>query len=373
MFPLSGKTGIVDWRADAEAAQGYVDYRRCDLMSMLGSSRFSMMSTGLPTIVDDNELMLPLTAPAPDPFGGDIVVVGTSNRTASKNIILAVNAGLLLKERDPTPDEFVVAVAPCHEYVQSVHWVENNALLAVHNSTATVFGIDNRYCINGHYSLTWPHTDEIRDVSFSSMYRGVFAAGGFDNILSLNDLDSGTACTCEAVRCDGVISSVRWHPSDAHCLCATLDDGRFLQFDTRTGMQVPVLVLDTQTLALNCHALYCVTNILFGYGDGSIVQYDARTGKCVDAVKDPFVSEIGDIKFGRGDREFVVCGESGSSLWFRTNSTAQLWSHTRSARNRPSGTRDSCASSAVFWGVRDTALQTDDTGIIGVHRFRPIL
>lgn len=48
-------------------------------------------------------------------------------------------------------------------------------------------------------------------------------------------------------------------------------------------------------------------------------------------------------------------------------------SHTRSARNRPSGTRDSCASSAVFWGVRDTALQTDDTGIIGVHRFRPIL
>lgn len=125
---------------------------------------------------------------------------------------------------------------------------------------------------------------------------------GFDNILSLNDLDSGTACTCEAVRCDGVISSVRWHPSgecrfqinwfpaqrksypdgvlsDAHCLCATLDDGRFLQFDTRTGMQVPVLVLDTQTLALNCHALYCVTNILFGYGDGSIVQYDARTGK----------------------------------------------------------------------------------------------
>ncbi|SPQ93161.1 Anaphase-promoting complex subunit 4 WD40 domain-containing protein [Plasmodiophora brassicae] len=355
--------GIRNWSNDAADAKGYTDGHDCNLLTMLQASRFSDFAKSLSTGPARNA-SASICKASRDPDNSDMVILGTSERLATSHVVMAVNAGLLLSTSDPDADALIQSVDSCPAHVRELHWISSGRVIVAHDSSASVYQVSNRFELRKQSTLIWAHTDEIRELAFNPSDVSKFAAGGFDQILSLNDLGAGTKCTVTAVRLDEVIGSVGWPEFDLHSVTATTDDGRFFQFDNRTSMRKASLFIDAQKLQLYTHSLYLPNLVLLGFGDGEIMQVDTRMMSFVTGTRDPFVESIGDITPHSSGRTLLVTGESDVSLWSVdvSGADARIWSHCNMTKG------DAMYTNAIFGSRHDIVIKTDQLGYLGVYQ-----
>eukprot|EP00474_Spongospora_subterranea_P002879 CRZ03337.1 hypothetical protein [Spongospora subterranea] len=305
-------SGINVWSSDASEAGGYIEGHDFNVLSGIKESRFSSACSAHVLTDKRRKNNLALCRPAADPSGTNIVLVGSATANATKHVLMALDTTPLYRTSNPDPDQILQGITTTQNHIQEIHWLSNNRVFVANGTQSTLYTVDDLYNLRENCQLKWAHTDEIREVSFNPTNDSAFAAGGYDRIISINDL-SRKSCALSAVRLDDIIGSVRWGAHNS-AITLTTDDGRLFQFDVRASLRKASLFIDSQKLQLYSHCVYGTHYILLGFGDGDIMQVDIRKSLFINGTKDPFVNSIGDILYDHHQHLFLLSGLSEYSL-----------------------------------------------------------
>jgi len=145
----------------------------------------------------------------------------------------------------------------------------------------------------------------------------------------------------------------------------TTDAGAYHLLDIRTDSRSMPTIVDTSKSDLYTHAYMRDTNVLlFGYGDGTISQFDLRVNKMyvgisqtqprsrsralslsrshtvttwrsVGSYHDSFMRQIGDLEFSSDGSTLLVTGTPEFTIWQIDDNTTQVVQHRNMADDFP--------------------------------------
>ncbi|CEP00639.1 Anaphase-promoting complex subunit 4 WD40 domain-containing protein [Plasmodiophora brassicae] len=306
---------------------------------------------------------LDLGRPSTCPTGTGRVAFGASDKQNNRHAI-ALDAGT----------EAGVVFHDVNEAVNDLLWVAPNLLLCTWSpASASLMKVaeDNGNQLSLIQSVTTRHDSALRELAMAAHDSSMFASGGYDGKLCLNDFNFDR-CTFAHTDIHDTISSVRWGQqmeTDPHLVSLTTDSGDFMMFDTRVELNA-VLNFSVVQMPLFSHARVDRYFVFLGFGDGSAVELDMRATRIRTTPLASYTSCIGDVQGIPPPQAdtlplFLISGGQGFSVVCRRGPSQ--YSSMFVSGDAGLGGNQACHTNAVWDGFSSTIISTDSLGNLAAY------
>jgi len=289
-----------------------------------------------------------------------LAITGTNNSDASTHFLVNIDLDVMTASLRSNPIKSHLQVK---EHVSCAKWASSKAIVcAMGRGNIDLITVQEHGTMQIAGNANGVHTDEIRDLAIMPTNETMFASGGFDKRLCLVDLTRRHVI--QKLDTNQTVGSVKWDITNEACVNATVDQGKFYIFDTRSSWAKPSVAIKTGIPELYTNERFSVHDLLLGFGSGRIAHYDLRTTKEMGHIADPYVKAVGNIQYNQQAAAFAVSGLQDTSIWKHDASkhAAHFRCHSLPGDNARTGLY---AASAVFVGD-DSVLTVDSAGMASV-------
>lgn len=293
------------------------------------------------------------------------IAIGTDDPEATQHFLSIVDAEIALNDIAKDP---VVCHLPVSDHMSDVKWLNASTLLAATGKgNLKLFEFHQQNKALKHIGdMKSASSSYIREIAINPQAANQVSIGGFDNILSILDLNRPDSPYVQRLDMQSVIGSVKWSPfNQSTYISCCLDEGKFFMFDTRQPINQSAFFSDLRKEDLFTHERYNDYNLLLGFGDGQFKHVDMRQPKApLHSVQDPYVEAIGGIEYNAQANAFVLSGYSDFSVWKEHNGEMKIWSHSKNSDDilNPKGWACSAA-----WYDATTVVSSDSVGAVGLY------
>jgi len=274
--------------------------------------------------------------------GGRLFICGSENQSQmSKNFLLLGKI-----EADSTK---LLKIQGIDEHVRYLEWLPRDPrrIVAAMNGELGIIVLNQELTdIMDIEMFPKFHSNTIRQFAVNPMNQSLVISGGFDAKVFVTDISKlvddiqGNVVKSEnsVYNCQDVVSSVRFHPSDANVASATTDQGVLHVFDVRTGYtSKPAFVYDTGKIELFTHAYLDDFTVCLGYGDGFIQVHDIRSGKTLLSFQDKCLQVVGDFYYETNRKLLISLGIPKYSIYQVNATSFELYNSAPIFPQQPSG------------------------------------